>query len=105
MRGLRESLPLFAADQTNDEQRSSSDGEIKRIPCFVARKAQKENTMYRHPVSKSFSADAFRAPAGQHAPIYSWVWNAKLSYEQTDAQLDEMQRLGIRAFYIIPEPT
>lgn len=61
--------------------------------------------MYRHPVSKSFSADAFRAPGGEHAPIYSWVWNAKLSHEQTDAQLDEMQRLGIRAFYIIPEPT
>ncbi len=61
--------------------------------------------MYRHPVSKAFSADAFRAPQGEHAPIYSWVWNAKLSHEQTDAQLDEMQRLGIRAFYIIPEPT
>ena len=61
--------------------------------------------MYRHPVSKSFSADAFRTPQGEHAPIYSWVWNAKLSHEQTDAQLDEMQRLGIRAFYIIPEPT
>ena len=61
--------------------------------------------MYRQPVSKSFSVGAFRAPAGEHAPIYSWVWNAKLSHEQTDAQLDEMQRLGIRAFYIIPEPT
>ena len=39
-----------------------------------------------------------------YAPVYSWVWNGPVSKEETDTQLAEFVRLGIRAFYIIPEP-
>ena len=51
-----------------------------------------------------FSVAAFQAPGKEYAPIYSWVWNGPLTEEKIDAQIGEMRRLGIRAFYIIPEP-
>ncbi|MBR6535385.1 MAG: hypothetical protein IKT65_07380, partial [Clostridia bacterium] len=38
------------------------------------------------------------------APVYIWVWNDNCTREIIDEQLAEMQRLGIRAFYILPEP-
>ena len=48
--------------------------------------------------------ELFQISDHSFAPIYSWVWNAPVSKEETDAQLAEFERLGIRAFYIIPEP-
>ena len=51
-----------------------------------------------------FDLSDFRYPGAEHAPVYSWVWNAPLSREKTMEQLNEMIRMGIRAFYIIPEP-
>ena len=51
-----------------------------------------------------FDFQAFACPDTVHAPIYGWVWNTVCTEEVIDAQLAEMQRLGIRAFYIIPEP-
>lgn len=53
---------------------------------------------------KEFSAEAFRSPGQDFVPVYGWVWNGPLTEEKIDAQIAEMQRLGIRAFYIIPEP-
>ena len=53
---------------------------------------------------KSFSAEKFESPDVRYAPLYAWVWNYICTKERIDAQLDEMQRLGIRAFYIVPEP-
>lgn len=38
------------------------------------------------------------------APVYIWAWNGPVSKEETDAQLAEFARLGIWAFYILPEP-
>ena len=52
----------------------------------------------------SFTAEHFKAPDNSHTPIYAWVWNGELSREGIDEQLAEMDRLGIRSFYIIPEP-
>lgn len=51
-----------------------------------------------------FSAKDFQSPDQSYAPIYAWVWNGELSEDGIDARLSEMNRLGIRAFYIIPEP-
>ena len=51
-----------------------------------------------------FSAERFANPSVEYAPVYNWIWNAPVSHEETDRQLDEMQRLGIRAIAIIPEP-
>ena len=56
------------------------------------------------PNETKFDKAGFQDPALRCAPIYSWVWNYICTKERIDAQLDEMQRLGIRAFYIIPEP-
>ncbi len=53
---------------------------------------------------KKFSAEAFSSPKVSYSPFYSWIWNAPVTKEETDRQLDEFVRLGIKAFYIIPEP-
>lgn len=52
----------------------------------------------------NFDIDSFISPDVCHAPIYVWVWNDICSHRIIDEQLDEMKNLGIRAFYILPEP-
>ena len=52
----------------------------------------------------NFSLKRFLDLGADYSPIYSWVWNAPVTKEETDRQLDEFVRLGIKAFYIIPEP-
>ena len=52
----------------------------------------------------SFDLQLFHSPPLEHAPIYSWVWNSLCTREIIDEELSEMQRLGIQAFYIVPEP-
>ena len=54
--------------------------------------------------SDKFQIDNFFSPDVSHAPVYVWVWNDTCTKEIIDAQLKEMQNLGIRAFYILPEP-
>lgn len=54
--------------------------------------------------SKSFSLNEFSSPKKSYSPIYSWIWNAPVTKEEIERQLDEFVRLGIKAFYIIPEP-
>ncbi|MBR4940612.1 MAG: beta galactosidase jelly roll domain-containing protein, partial [Clostridia bacterium] len=51
-----------------------------------------------------FDPQKFLAPDVSCAPIYIWVWNSACTRELIDEQLSEMQELGIRAFYILPEP-
>lgn len=51
-----------------------------------------------------FDMQAFQFPGIRYAPVYAWVWNSACTVEIIDEQLAEMARLGIRAFYIIPEP-
>ena len=51
-----------------------------------------------------FDIKKFISPDVSNAPVYIWVWNDICTREIIDEQLAEMQRLGIRAFYILPEP-
>jgi len=51
-----------------------------------------------------FDMEKFINPPLNNAPIYGWVWNGPVSREETDRQLLEMHRLGIKKFYIVPEP-
>ena len=51
----------------------------------------------------SFSPDAFRTPDIDYAPVYSWIWNTRLTRDGICAQLDEFRHMGIRAIYVIPE--
>lgn len=51
-----------------------------------------------------FDINSFISPDISCAPVYIWVWNDTCTREIIDAGLSEMQRLGIRAFYILPEP-
>ena len=53
---------------------------------------------------KNFEISKFRSPDLGYAPVYGWMWNGQLSDERIEEQILEMKRLGIRAFYIIPEP-
>ena len=51
-----------------------------------------------------FNMNSFLTPDVSCAPVYVWVWNDVCTKEIIDNQLNEMQNLGIRAFYILPEP-
>ncbi len=51
-----------------------------------------------------FDIKSFISPDASYAPVYVWVWNDICTQDIIDAQLVEMQNLGIRAFYILPEP-
>ena len=51
-----------------------------------------------------FNLNSFISPDVSYAPVYIWVWNDICTREIIDEQLAEMLRLGIRAFYILPEP-
>lgn len=51
-----------------------------------------------------FDINSFISPDVIHSPVYVWVWNDVCTCEIIDEQLAEMQNLGIRAFYILPEP-
>ena len=52
----------------------------------------------------AFDLEAFLSPSIDYSPVYTWMWNAEITREQTDAELDEMQLLGIKRFYILPMP-
>ncbi len=54
--------------------------------------------------NNEFDVNKFISPDVVFAPVYIWVWNDVCTREIIDAQLAEMQSLGIRAFYILPEP-
>ncbi len=51
-----------------------------------------------------FNINSFITPDVSFAPVYVWVWNDVCTKNIIDTQLNEMQNLGIRAFYILPEP-
>ncbi len=53
----------------------------------------------------SFDAEKFFSPPLSCAPVYTWLWNAEITDQETDRQIKEMKRLGIRRFYILPLPT
>ncbi len=53
---------------------------------------------------EKFDMKSFFSPDVAHAPVYIWVWNDICTCEIIDSQLAEMCNLGIRAFYILPEP-
>ncbi len=52
----------------------------------------------------TFSETDFKSPSSLHSPVYNWIWNGPITREEIDSQLDEMQRLGIKAIAIIAEP-
>ena len=54
--------------------------------------------------NEQFDIESFISPDASYAPVYVWVWNDICTQDIIDAQLKEMQNLGIRAFYILPEP-
>ena len=51
-----------------------------------------------------FAIESFLEPDASFSPVYIWVWNDICTREIIDEQLSEMRRLGIRSFYILPEP-
>lgn len=51
-----------------------------------------------------FDINNFISPDVFHSPVYVWVWNDVCTCAIIDEQLAEMLNLGIRAFYILPEP-
>lgn len=55
-------------------------------------------------INDIFNLNSFLSPDVAYAPVYVWVWNDVCTKEVIDTQLNEMQNLGIRAFYILPEP-
>ena len=37
-------------------------------------------------------------------PVYTWLWNSTITREGIDWRIDEMERMGIKAFYVLSEP-
>lgn len=64
---------------------------------------KKRNNLYTEK-TECFSVQAFQNPGESFWPVYGWEWNGVISREETDAQLLEMQRLGVKAMYILPLP-
>lgn len=62
-----------------------------------------EKSFYQNKHNR-FQTEQFISPAIEFAPIYSWTWNDTITKEGILARLDEMQEMGIKAFYIIPLP-
>ncbi len=52
----------------------------------------------------SLSLENFKTPSSLYSPVYNWIWNGPITRDEIDNQLDEMQRLGIKAIAIIAEP-
>ncbi len=50
------------------------------------------------------SLKSFKSPSPLYSPVYNWIWNGPITRDEIDSQLDEMQRLGIKAVAIIAEP-
>lgn len=46
----------------------------------------------------------FLSPGKEYAVIYSWTWNAPISREESEKQIDEFCEAGISGIYIIPLP-
>lgn len=53
---------------------------------------------------RNFSYDKFVNAPDDCTPVYTWCWCIPLSYEDTDKDIAEFVRLGIRTVYILPEP-
>lgn len=51
-----------------------------------------------------FSYDKFKKSPRDCTPVYTWCWCIPVSYEDTDKDIAEFVRLGIRTVYILPEP-
>ncbi len=51
-----------------------------------------------------FSLDKFKNPPAECAPCYAWAWNAPVTREEIDRQLDDFCRAGIRSLCMIPFP-
>ncbi len=60
--------------------------------------------MFKMKNNDVFNINSFVTPDVSYSPVYVWVWNDVCTKEIIDTQLNEMQNLGIRAFYILPEP-
>ena len=41
----------------------------------------------------------------KYFPAYTWLWNGKITKDEIGRQINEMYECGIRAFYIMGEPS
>ena len=51
-----------------------------------------------------FDRETFLSPSVDYAPIYTWMWNDRITREETDRNLAEMAQLGIKRLYVLPMP-
>ena len=64
----------------------------------------KKNRNRSYTTEELFYPDHFKNPDSIFHPVYSWVWNSPISKPRIKAQIDNMNSMGIRSLYIIPEP-
>ncbi len=58
----------------------------------------------RGSANRNFSAEDFFSPSLSFAPVYAWAWDAPVSEEETERQIEEMASLGVKRFYVLPLP-
>ncbi len=66
---------------------------MKICPAYIA-----------EPRPACFDAAQFAAPGAENAVLYTWAWNAPVDRQSICDRLDELQRMGVKAVYILPEP-
>ena len=52
---------------------------------------------------KFFQEKLINAPL-DCTPVFSWLWNSKLSFEATDKGLLEFKSMGAKTLYVLPQP-
>ena len=51
-----------------------------------------------------FDSKQFRSPPREYSTAYAWVWDTTITKEGITSGLESMQKAGIGAVYVIPEP-
>jgi len=51
-----------------------------------------------------FQMEQFKKPAKENGIVYAWTWNAPITKEVIDSQLEQFAQAGIEGIYILPEP-
>ena len=51
-----------------------------------------------------FQMEQFKKPAKENGVVYAWTWNAPITKEVIDSQLEQFAQAGIEGVYILPLP-
>lgn len=57
----------------------------------------------RYSGDNRFIQENYCNPSNKYSPVFSWMWNTRISREATEKQLKKYASLGVRNLYVLPE--